>query len=155
MIIKRIGFILASALLSFFLVVNTYNLITTKLQNGRLDSESKAVTDQFVPKLANRWDPNDVKSYFIQSIQDSLGSKSFEVLFEYLNKTLGPIKEYSGSMGETVFHLSPWGPKWISAEYQCNAMFLHGNGVVSVNLKLQKDGWKVQGFNANLKLSQP
>ena len=153
--LKKSSLFLTSAVLSFLLVVNIYNLISTKLQNAQLDRESKSITDQFVTKLANSWEPNDARPFFTQSIQDSLGSKSFEMLFEYLKKTLGPIKEYSGSKGETNFHLSPWGPKWISAEYQCEANFLYGSGVISVNLKLEKGGWKVQGFNASLKTRSP
>ena len=112
-----------------------------------LDRESKAYADAAILAIASQWNEQDLTDRASPQLMASVKNpadldRTFGIL-----RTLGSMRKYDGSKGDSnVYFNFPRG-KTITAVYVARVEFDHGTAMIKISLIKLDNGWKILGFN--------
>lgn len=115
---------------------------------GQLDVSSKAYVDAAVPAIVANWSERELTARATPQLLQATKPEQFTKLFKWFG-TLGSMKKYCGSKGDSNVFVSPQG-KTVSAKYVACAQFEKGEASIQVTLiqnKVKK--WEIAGFYVN------
>lgn len=118
--------------------------------NGtRLDASSKAYVDAAVPAIVGTWSAAELTRRGVPQLLRDTTPEQLAKVFQWLS-SLGPIKKYCGSKGESNVFVSPQQGKVVSARYTACAQFERGDATIDVTLLRQKDQtWAIAGCHVD------
>src|SRR5580704_4212682 len=125
-------------------------LIAVLAYTGRgLDQESKAYADAAVVAIASHWNENDfvqrASPQLMDKIKDAAGLHKLMASL----RSLGPLRNYEGSKGESHIALIFPSGETVTAFYVAKVEFDSGPADIKLSL-IKLDGvWKILGFYVN------
>lgn len=114
------------------------------------DVASKAYVDENVPIIVSSWSENELLARASPQLQRTLNDRP-EFTRKLFSKfaTLGKLKTYRGSHGDSNESLTTWNGLLITARYEADAQFEHGTANIAVDLVEIGSEWKISGFHLN------
>lgn len=131
------------------LVAAVGSLIGYAAYNGnRLDASSKAYVDSAVPAIVTNWSESELTARAAPQLMQGSTPAQLTKMFAWF-RTLGPMKKYCGSKGDSNVSVTPQG-KNVSANYVACAQFEKGEATIQVTLLQNKaEAWEIAGFRVN------
>ncbi|MDB5970212.1 MAG: hypothetical protein JWQ90_2662 [Hydrocarboniphaga sp.] len=115
----------------------------------RLDASSKEYVDAAIPAIVSTWSESELTSRSAPQLMQGSTPEQFQKLFHWLS-SLGPMKKYCGSKGDSSVFVSPQQGKTVSARYTACAQFEKGDATINVVLLQNKDkAWEIAGFHVD------
>src|SRR5262245_57788214 len=111
-------------------------------RGSALDKESKAYVDSAVPAIISSWDTQELMSRASPELNQVTQVDDAERLFQSL-RSLGKMKKYQGSKGESLTSQILGKGATISARYLANAEFDGGNAKIYVTLIKHGNLWQI------------
>jgi hypothetical protein len=114
-------------------------------RGSALDKESKAYVDAAVPAIISSWDTRELMSRASPELNQVTAADDAERLFQGL-RSLGKMKKYQGSQGESMTSQILGKGTAISARYLVSADFEGGTAKIYVTLIKHGNLWQIAGF---------
>ena len=140
-ILRRIGLVCATALLSIVIFVSV-----VEYNGRRLDKESKSYADAAIIAITSHWNEKDLidraSPQFLAMMKDPAALQSMMGFFE----SLGALKKYEGSKGEARIDFGGPHGYTLTALYVARADFSGGQAQITISLIKVNGVWKILGF---------
>lgn len=144
--LKRILMIFGGVCAAIFLLLLI--LIAFVAYTGRgLDKESKAYADAAVVAIASQWNEKDLTDRASPQLMATVKDPADLDRVVGMWRTLGPLKKYDGSKGDSHIDFHWPGGKTITAVYVARVEFDRGSARIKVTLIKSNGAWKILGFN--------
>lgn len=116
---------------------------------SHLDASSKEYVDSAVPAIVANWSESELMARAAPQLVQASTTEQLTKLFTWF-KSLGPMKKYCGSKGDSNVFISPQKGRTVSARYTACAQFEKGEATIEVTLIQNKDKvWEIAGFHVN------
>ncbi len=116
---------------------------------GRFDASSKSYVDAAVPLIVANWSESELTARAAPQLMQTTTPEQLTKLFTWFS-SLGPMKKYCGSQGQSSVFMSPQEGKTVSARYVACAKFERAEASIQITLIQDKDkAWKIAGFHVN------
>jgi len=133
-----------------FLVVGGGLLGYAAYTGRHLDATSKAYVDAAIPAIVGHWSEHELMTRAAPQLVRGMTHEQVAKLFRWMRSSLGPMKKYCGSKGESKVFVSPQRGRTVSAVYSGCAQFQKGDATIKVTLLQGKDkAWQIFGFHVD------
>lgn len=130
----------------FVLVAAVIALVSYATYAGsKYDASSKAYVDRVLPEIIGAWSAHTLE-------QEAATKLKLEVPNEQIGSTfrrfsvLGRLVAYRGSHGESKVSFTLKNGEVVTAKYEADAEFEHGNAEIDVSLVRPDGRWQIVGF---------
>lgn len=121
----------------------------------KLDASSKEYVDSAIPAIVSNWSEVELTNRAAPQLMQGSTPEELSKLFHWLS-SLGPMKKYCGSKGDSNVFVSPQQGKTVSARYTACAQFEKGDATINVLLIQNKEkAWQIAGFHVDSKALLP
>jgi hypothetical protein len=121
-------------------------LMNAMFAGPRLDTESRAFADQFIPEVVVTWDTSAFEHNMSPELASRLSHSDITAAFYACRTKLGQFESCGGSEGGSH---TEWtnGRQTITATYHTRLTYGSGPSAVDLSLIKHGDKWQVLGFN--------
>jgi hypothetical protein len=143
---KRVVLVVSLVLTGALVVSLSACLVSAMFAGPRLDTESRAFADRFLPEVVMTWDTSAFEHNMSPELASRLSHSDVVTAFDACRSKLGQFESCGGSEGESH---TEWtnGRQTVTATYHTRLTYGSGPSAVDLTLIKHGDKWQVLGFN--------
>jgi hypothetical protein len=143
---KRVVLVVSLVLAGALVVSLSACLVGAMFTGPRLDSESRAFADRFIPEVVMTWDTSAFETNMSPELASRLSHSDVVSAFDACRSKLGQFEYCGGSEGESHVEWAN-GRQTITATYRAKLTYSSGPSAVGITLIKHGDKWQVLGLN--------
>jgi hypothetical protein len=139
-------FIILGAIFLALIALAAIGIGISLFNGAALDKESKAYVDAAVPAIVTSWSPQELLNRASPELTETTRPEDIERFFQSL-RSLGKLRQYKGSQGESVTSRILGKGTTISGNYLATAEFEAGSAKIYLKLIKHGNHWQIGGFH--------
>jgi MFS family permease len=138
--------IVLGAIFLMLILLGAIGIGIVAIKGAALDKESKAYVDAAVPAIVSSWKTQELLSRASPELKQATKTDDLERFFQAF-RSLGKMRKYQGSQGQSVISRILGKGTTISADYLVRVEFEGGTAKIYVKLIKHGNLWQIGGFH--------